>query len=670
MTNVNILNEEVGLLRRGAIESYDPVRGVIKVKLNIAPATSSNPAVEVPAPHGLFYNNGLYIGTKPKAGTPVVVGAGSGGQYYFVSFLAENLPAVPALTQDELLIQANDNTYITLNLNNEIWMGSNNNRVHINTAANYISTNFYNNFNFTQATRKVDGIVKRDKILNTNYDQNSKLENDSYDSRYYTIGMDPSTTPNSITTGSTKNPPFVEKREMVYEFQYNSGVQDDLSESILYANGGNNNSTFTFPNRRKSRADTLSLTLAAPNFLMETVKGTIVDIFGNLLDINRNPLPIGVDQNTIRADKTSDKVLSFQKIKEIERKTLAYHFELNARKDLTAQSGQSVLPDVNSNDDYSRNRSRLFVDIDKEGQFKINIPASSEKGNISLLTRYENYSTFGPEDNGNPNKLIFRDDNLDIFQDSFAAPAATPSTSGFSYATERGSIQIKDGDAEATPIDRITQAHIKHGTVFHDIFQTCYVHQDNTFIDYQYGTEFGPITVDTSTIPKVSDVVSKTIKVSGDDANAGGRSGSMSFDGSLEFNIGANTVDRQSLWLDTAGGNVIHFGRDLSNRSALVHMDGDLIMQIGGFGVVGDSRFVKQNNGHVGAVLDLRILNSGGRAHMIRVDDNGITLLTPGNLAIHANGDVKFSTNGNMSLEAKHLYIQNREVLIGFGGSI
>lgn len=669
MVNSNILNEEVGLLRRGAIESYDATRGVIKVKLNIAPATSSNPSVEVPAPHGMFYNNGLYIGTRPKPGTPVVVGAGSGGQYYFVSFLAENLPAVPALTLDELLIQSNENTYITLDTKNSIWVGSTNNRIHIDTSANYISTNFNNQFNFTQATRRVDGIVKRDKILNTNYDQNSKLENDSYDSRFYTIGMDPSTTPNSITTGSTKNPPFVEEREMVYEFQYNSDVLDDLSESILYANGGTNNQIYTFPNRRKSRADTLSLTLAAPNYLMEVIKGTVVDIFGNILDLNRNPLPVGVDQNTIRADKTSDKVDSYKRIKELERKSLAFHWELNARKDLTAQNGQSVLPDVSSNEDYSRNRSRMFVDIDKEGQFKVNIPASSEKGNIPLLTRYENYSTFGPEDNGNPNKLIFRDDNLDIFQDSFAAPMATPTTSGFSYSTERGSIQIKSGDAEASPIDRITQAHIKHGTVFHDILQTCYAQQNNQFIDYQAGTT-SPITIDISGIPALDNVVSKVIKTTGEDANAGGRSGSFNFDGSIELNIGANTVDRQSLWLDTAGGIVANIGRDLQKRSALLSLNGDVIIQIGGFGVVGDTRFVKENNGSMGAVLDLRIFTDGGYTHMVRFDKNGISVLTPGNLAMHAKGNVKISSDANLDIDAETVTVQGRMILKEFGGSI
>lgn len=669
MPNTNIFNEEVGLLRRGAIESFDEARGVIKVKLNNSTAGSNNPAVEIPAPHALFYNNGLFIGTKPKTGTPVVVSQGSGGQYYFVSFLAENLPIVPSLTLDELLIQSSGNSFIKLNTKTDINVGSENNRVHINTSENYISTNFYNQFDFTQAARKVEGLVKRDKILNTNFDENLKLEDDSYNSKFYTIGLDPSTSPNSSVTGSSKNPPFVEQREMLYEFQYTSDIDNDLNESILYNGGGTNNQNYIMPNRRKSRADTLSLTLASPNYLMETIKGTVVDIFGNILDINRSPLPIGADQNTIRAEKSSDKSAAFLRIKELERKSLAYHFEINARKDLAGQNGKITLPDISSNSDYARNRSRFFIDVDKEGQFKINVPASSETGNVPLLTRYENYSTFGPEDNNNINKLIFRDDNLDIFHDSFAAPKASPIDSGFSYSTSRGSVQLKDGSADGAPLDRITQAHIKHGTAYHDVLQTCYTQQNNDFINYQAGTSTN-VTVNIADIPELTEVVSSVINISGDNANAGGRSGSINFDGSLEMNIGANTIDRQSLWLDTAGGIVGNIGRDLKNRSAMLSMNGDVIIQIGGFGVVGDSRFVKENNGSIGAVLDLRVFTDGGYVHMIRCDHNGITVMTPGNLAVHAKGNMKFSSDSNMEFDAETITVQGRMVNKIFGGSI
>jgi hypothetical protein len=407
---------------------------------------------------------------------------------------------------------------------------------------------------------------------------------------------------------------------------------------------------------------------------MEIVRGTVVDIFGNLLDLNRNPLPVGQGSLTINAARSSNTVQSFLNIKAMERKTVAYHFELNARKDLTGQNGQEALPNINSNADYSRSRSRFFFDIDKEGQFKLNVPASSEVGNIPLLSRYENYSTFSTDDNANPNQLTFIADNKDIFLDSFAAPIATPVTSGFTYATARGSITLQDGSgSNAAPLDRITSnilsapTHIMHGTVFHDILQTCYVHQNVDFVDYQSGSTTVPIPL--SQFPNLTDIVSPTIITAGPGANAGGRSGSMNFDGSLEVNVGANTIDRQSLWVDTAGGMVWNVGRDTQGRSAMLSMNGDVYLQVGGFGVVGDSRF-PNNNQSKGGVFDIRVLDSGGKAHVIRFDDNGITIMSHGNMQLFANQSLTISAGQNITIDCENLTVQQRLVLKNSGGSI
>lgn len=663
MPNTSVFDEEVGLLKRGTIVAYDATRHVIKVRLSSASSVrGNNPLpVDVPAPQSMFFNNGLFIGTQPFVNTPVVIAQGSGGQYYFISYLAENLPILPDLSPGKLLIQSNENTKIFLNLQNDIVLGSDDNRIHINTVSNLITTNFYNYHLFTQASRFVDGIIKRDLAPNTNFSQESKLESDNYDNKLYVIGLDPSTSPNPVIAGVNKNPPFIEQRELIYEFQYLAEVGDDYNESLLYNNSSISNN-FVLPNRRKSRSDTLSLTLAAPNYLMETVKGTVVDIFGNILDLNRNPLPVGKGDFTLRTDKTAEKTKAFLKIKELERKSLAFHFELNARKDLAGKNGQIALPDINSNADYARNRSRFFIDIDKEGQFKINVPASSEKGNIPLLTRYENYSSFGAEDNGNPNKLIFREDNLDIFQDSFAAPGFDINSGRFS---SKGTVSLKDNSAEGSPIDRITKTHIKHGTAYHDISATCYTHQKSDFLKWQ-AEKF----VNIDAIPLLNNVVSKTINLSGSNANAGGRSGSINFDGSLDLNIGANSVDRQSLWLDTAGGIVGNIGRDLKNMSAALSMNGDVFIQIGGMGVSTDSRFIKQMNGHLGGALDIRVINSGLRVTLIRVDNEGVKIMTPGNLQIHSGQGMKISSDKDIAIECENLTVQGRMVLKQFGGSI
>lgn len=271
-------DESVGLLREGTIVGYNPDNDTIEVQLNTAQAIKGNNRISMPAPapHALFQNNGLFIGTVPIIGTTIVVGQGSGNQYYFVSFRTNNPPEVKV---GELLIQSTETSKITLDVFNNISIGSDLNKIHINTGnintpkTNLISFNFENEFHFTQASRNLNGLIKRDlKINKIGFDQNTKLENDDYDSSYYIIGLDPSATSNDITTGPTKNPPFVETRELVYEFQDQSDITNDLTESAQYGNRNSQSPDYNFPNRRKSRADILSLTLLEPNYLMETVK--------------------------------------------------------------------------------------------------------------------------------------------------------------------------------------------------------------------------------------------------------------------------------------------------------------------------------------------------------------------------------------------------------------
>lgn len=676
--------EEVGLLKEATIVGYDSINNTIDIQLSTSVAVKGKNKISIPAPapNAYFQNNGLFIGSAPTIGTPIIVGQGSGNQYYFVSFKPNNMNLVPLIKKDELLIQSSDTNKITLDTSNNIKIGSDINYVHVSTGninnlnKNLISFNFENEFHFTQASRKIDGVIKRDlKINNIGFDQDSKLENNDYDPYYYVIGMDPSATSNDIISGSIKNPPFIENREVIYEFQYNSEVTNDLTESLQY-NSISYKNNYKFPNRRKSRADTLSLTLLEPNYLMETIKGTVVDIFGNILDLNRVPLPVGLDNNTIRAELNANKQKAFLKIKELERKSIAYHFEINARKDLSGKSNNLAdLLDFNSNKNNSRIRSRFFIDIDKEGQVKLNIPASSEKGNIPLLTRYENLSSYSQEDNGNPNKLLYNKDNIDIYLDSFAASRVELKDKDRKYSKEKGSISLKNNIGEAAPIDRITKSHIKHGTAHHDILNTCWALQNNKALAYQYETAVN-LTVDLNLIPELKDIASQFIVIDGEGApdsggpNAGGRSLSINADGMVEFNIGANTVDRQSLWMDLAGGSVINLGRDKKLRSAVIGADGDVYLQVGSFGIVGDQRFVKQPNGIYGAVLDIRVLNAGGRTHMIRCDNRGITVMTPGNMAIHATGDLKISSDANIEIDCEALIIQERIVLKGTGGSI
>ncbi len=514
--------------------------------------------------------------------------------------------------------------------------------------------------------------------------------------------MDPTATANNILSGSNKNPPLIEHREIIYEYQYKSNIDAFSTESNKYSSSVSSTPIYATPNRRSSRADTMSLSLVAPNFLIEQIKGTVVDIFGNILDINRIPIPVGATiATTLRNNGTTavDSQTSFKNIQALERRGIAYHFEINARKDPTPLNQGTALTINDDNYNAKFQRSRFSFDVDKEGQFKLNVPASSESGNIPMLLRAENYSTFATTDNGNPNQLWFLQSaqgiSQDIFVDSFAAPMKTPSSaaSGFDIAFDHGSITIQDNSTQSNlgPLDRITQFpggnnssssgnsyNIKHGTAYHDILQTCSVQQTSDVLNYPTGAVDSP---DLSYIVPLTNIVSPIIKVGSVGAttsagttngNAGGRSGSINLDGSIEFNIGANTVDRQSLWLDTAGGAVINLGRDLNQRSLVMGMDGDAFIQIGGYGVSGDARFVGPNmptNGLYNGTLDIRVFN-GGFTHIIRVDSTGIIIMSPGRMAIHAGQGLKLTSDADIEIDCETLTLQGRGVQKIFGGSI
>jgi hypothetical protein len=115
---------------------------------------------------------------------------------------------------------------------------------------------------------------------------------------------------------------------------------------------------------------------------------------------------------------------------------------------------------------------------------------------------------------------------------------------------------------------------------------------------------------------------------------------------------------------------VANIGRDKKNMSAAISMNGDVFVQIGGMGVSTDSRFIKQNNGHIGAALDIRVLNSGLRVTLIRIDDEGIKIATPSNLVLHAGQGIAITSDANITIDCETLTLQGRAVKKVFGGSI
>jgi hypothetical protein len=473
--------------------------------------------------------------------------------------------------------------------------------------------------------------------------------------------MDNISNVSTITTQDYyRNLPLNESRKVFFEFEEKSdgnSFTDDFNESLKYSSQINLNS-YT-PLRTDTKDTSFDLNLYAPNKLIEKIEGTGVDNLSNIIDLNRNILPIG--NESFGFQENENKTNAFANIRAIHRKSLAFHFEINARKSLNNYDVYQNKPSSNR-DDYSRDRSTLFFDIDKEGQFKANIPMSSEIGNIGLPTRYINSSVLAYEQKKirNPNEYFVNENNIDIFIEDYSNNKPKVDNSGnLNEINPYRGVNLIDEFGNLAK-DRFSDLPIKLNTVFHDI----------TKAGFQFTkerAEIGPIFGFMQDYLSISsrldniqydNIVAPEIITSGSNANAGGRSGTINLDGSLNISIGANTVDRQSLWLDTAGGIVSTIGRDKRGISYSSTLDGDVIIQIGGptIGSSEDSRFSKENNASKAGVLDIRVLDKdGSQASILRFDEKGLTIYSFGRMEFASQQGMVFRTNGDMLFEAENI---------------
>lgn len=587
---------------------------------------------------------GAFIGGMPSQGTPVAVCQGeSGYHFYIIAFLVRD-PAntatvspsklnIPPLSEGKLTIQAHQSISIDLS-KDLITIGDLSNSLSLDTDSRILTNTFSNSYTFSEGTKEVMGVILRDRNLETNAKE---------------IGLDPVANTASSTYGEVaRNPPRVEKREVVFEYEKVAQVRSNIEE----VKGYNKERITTIPgfiNRRDSQNDTLSLSLVYPNHLMETVKGTVVDIYGNILDLNRNKIPIGDGKTAIINIKSSlsaqdSNKNTYEEIKRLERKSIAYHFEMNARKEVE----KTGAPDPSNQDNYARDRSRFFLDIDKEGQLKLNVPSSSSSGNVPLLTRYENYTTVNPNTRSkDPNDVAVNPDQKDILIEGF-------STAGPMRL-------VDDTDKDAGPVDRFSNEkspkYIGHGTAYHDISRTI---RASTEVQFYKPSEYESTTrLDSGDIEPIKEVVSQEIIVSGTQANGGGRSGSLNFDGSIDLNIGRNEVDEQSLWVDTEGGVVANIGEDKNGMSVAASLDGNVFLELGNTDTHTDDTSSK--------VFDLKVSDGVGNMTVFRIDETGLSITTQGRVVMYSSGDMMFRSAAGITMDAENVIINGRSVIKNVG---
>ncbi len=693
----NIVGPLLGLARRGTITKYNG-NGTVVVKLDDVSELQEDCSTHtVDLPIAYADSLGAFIGGFPEVGTPVYVEQMQ-SEWRISGFakpdntFSTNTTSFQGALFDEavgdmmeefgpgrILIQSRGKeSRILVDRNDGIFIGNPSSSMHFDPSNRIISHNYPNEYAFTSAHRKVIGEVCRDLEPNVLRNvEGSSLTDHNYPTRI--IGMDPDQETSTSTTGGTiRNLPLVESREVTYELaSINSIVnftrdQDEIEKYDINFTPTQDSS----PLRTDSRANTFNLNLHSPNHLIEEIKGTGVDTFGNILDLNRSAISIGGLSGTKASfQDNEDLVDAFKQIRAKHRRSLAYHFEINARKQ---QVGDEVF-EVPASDDIKDNMGRFlstfFVDIDKEGQFKMNVPCSSETGNIPLPVRYVSSTVleYEAKELENPNYFAQEDDFIDIFLEDFSVAGRFESKS--QYQSKKG-IELIGEEGSVGPIDVIKgknssisdeDAIIHFNTPFHNILDAGFVFtKDFSERNRNAGADGDgivrrPVGARLNTDGYYGDriqrdyIVSDQITVTGDNANAGGRSGSINLDGFLQLGIGANTVDRQSLWLDTAGGIVSTIGRDKTGISYCASLDGDMLIQIGGpsIGTSTDSRFSSENDANRTGALDIRVMKYDGQVTVIRVDGQGVNITSFGRVTIESQQDMTLRARGQLSLEGE-----------------
>jgi hypothetical protein len=216
-----------------------------------------------------------------------------------------------------------------------------------------------------------------------------------------------------------RNPEISEYRMVINEFSTDymfTGFDDEVDRATGSIGTYNNSETH---DRNREQGNTLHL---AEHELIEIIGGNLVDINGNILDLNYRPLVYG-DENRV---PTTQLDINYDRARRISRRGIGYHFQLSTNT---------------RSDDPSESKSNFVFDIDKEGLLKVNIPASSDTGNIPFASN-ANYVGEGDsvevsylnETDVEPVPVTLRDENGEAVYPGKNAGGITHRKTGIRYS--------------------------------------------------------------------------------------------------------------------------------------------------------------------------------------------------------------------------------------------
>ncbi len=704
-------------IRLAVITNVDHDSGIINTSW-IDQEGIEGPDIPIPHPFAGKGGEGIYVG--PRAGQIVALGMAAYERYIPITIIpsrsmySDDISSITDIEFDDIGIPQIDDGEVIL-------QGKTGSQIHFTKDGDLIIKNSFGEgsiitdgegggsrciinigspveYSISHSGIKAKGVVRRDvRIEDNDGGFVDFLKDPSSESTLEEVGWNPQKsvtymTKNVTETGSgeahgkyLRNPALVEERSIIYEYgkEWNVGTHFEENKRLEHPTV-----TISEPlQRRERRSNVLSLSLNNPNELIETISGTVVDVFGNILDINRNILSPPSGNGEVFLNDVMEKM----------RHSIAFHMEINTKKGFAHREEGDVKPLTDSPDFFTafnnnRDRSKWFINVDKEGLTKINIPATSETGNIPLLTRFENSSTIeiDPEGNikdtkrANTKKLYRNAKNKDILIDQFGPGGIVIK----GYDVDNRLKNKKTSWVEGNQKELATK--IEAGTAFHDITRTAEAlikqHINMKAADYLDNVKSGIAAMSNKINVDISDLKnSQTLDEYGfikDYPNGGGRSTQINMDGSLEMSIGANTIDKVSWILDTAGAIVTRIGRDRQGRSAIIHADGTIAVEVGGYDYIGedlknspDMRFVREGHarnetlpGDPKSFKDGKIVLRIRRANdektgpneddnFLIIDETGITIKTAGRMNFVSDQDMTFSTDSRILFNAEKVQV-------------
>ena len=313
-------NPNIGQIRTAIVDSIDLHKQ--KVKLYIISDQSKDVYVDYPgfmvSPDG---KSGLWYGLQK--GDIVLCGIGYGNQYIILNKISDsmNIMYANALRDNDIqsalfgdnsssasdvifddltagtFILKSGNSNIKVSQDDGIFVGNLgagsiyfdiDDRVeHRNNYSSLVSNQL---FNITNSGYNLNGVVLRDMTTSATGDDENYNDPRLYKKWYSNlkqIGFDTTTMIALQTKGAIqRNPALIENREIVYEFSDDFYIESDMNEALkqtdVTRNGAKTQINNPLTSRRIRKEDCFSLSLISPNYLIEKIEGTAVDINGHI----------------------------------------------------------------------------------------------------------------------------------------------------------------------------------------------------------------------------------------------------------------------------------------------------------------------------------------------------------------------------------------------------